>query len=95
MNSEPSGGRRGNFAKKKQTDISFDDDDVLGTMGLEDGPSKTAAKAASSDEAKSGKSVMDSLLGKSSVAHHLERPGTGEKRKEFVLDKKYTKPQGD
>ena len=68
-----------------------DDDDILGMM---DSPPASKPKEAkpSSGGGGGGSSFLDSLMGRdSSVAKHLEKPGTGDSQREFVLDRKYTK----
>lgn len=40
------------------------------------------------------RSKLDELLGRGTAAKLLTRPGTGERR-EFKLDKKYQKPEGE
>lgn len=70
--------------RSRGDEISFDDDDVLGGMGL-DSPRGGATKkrvAVDADAPREGgaKSILDDLLGKDSVSRHLERPGTGERR---------------
>lgn len=40
------------------------------------------------------RSKLDELLGRGTAAKLLPRPGTGERR-EFKLDKKYQKPEGE
>ncbi|XP_053392988.1 fas-binding factor 1 homolog [Mercenaria mercenaria] len=81
--------------KKKTEEALFsDDDDFLGGLGIEEkgAAPKPKAKLPDDDEDnRPAKSAMDKLLGKSSVAKHLE---TAKERKEFVLDAKYTQPQG-
>ncbi len=91
MIAAPAGGRRGGGGRRKADDITFDDDDVLGGMGLESPrPSKVIDK--DEQERQASKSFLNNLMGKdSSVSKHLERPGTGDSKKEFVLDKKYSK----
>ena len=81
--------------RKRDDDISFDDDDILGGMGL-DSPRRKPKSAVDEVHRTGGaKSIMGDLLGsKGSVKQHLERPHTGEKR-EFVLDKRYTKSAGE
>ena len=89
-------GRRGSAAGRRgrTDDIDFGDDDVLGTMGFDEEPKpKSTTTKSKSEDVGGGKSIMDSLLGKSSIAQHLERPGTGENRKEFTLNKRYTTPE--
>ena len=93
--------------RRPADDITFDDDDVLGGMGL-DSPRETKSaegrgsgsagrgRGQGEDEApRSGgaKSILDDLLGGSSVKTQLEKPGTGSERREFVLDKKYIKSE--
>jgi hypothetical protein len=78
--------------KKRTEDISFDDDDVLGGMGL-DSPRETPVKPKvqkskpddSSGRSGGAKSILNDLLGAPSK---LER-SVSDKR-EFVLDNKYS-----
>ncbi|CAH1794251.1 unnamed protein product [Owenia fusiformis] len=77
--------------KKKEADILFDDDDVLGGMGF-DSPRQQRARVEISEERPArAKSALDTLLGKSSddANESLSQPSTEKKR--FVLDKKYAK----
>jgi hypothetical protein len=72
----------------------LNDSSVLG-LGFDDEVPKARKVDTEQDENKPAKSIMDSLLGKSSdVNKHLERPGSSEGKKEFVLDKKYMKKEG-
>lgn len=71
-----------------------DDDDFLGGLGIEEkgvAPKPKAKVPDDDEENRPAKSAMDKLLGKSSVAKHLE---PAKERREFVLDAKYTQPQG-
>lgn len=70
-----------------------DDDDFLGGLGIEEKGSAPKPKAVDlEEESRPAKSVMDKLLGKdSAVSKHLEQT---KERKEFVLDSKYSKPEG-
>jgi hypothetical protein len=83
------------LTKKKSEDALFsDDDDFLGGLGIEEKGAAPKPKAKLPDDDEDGrpaKSAMDKLLGKSSVAKHLEPT---KERREFVLDAKYTQPQG-
>lgn len=81
------------MAKKKSEEALFsDDDDFLGGLGIEEKGSTPKPKEVDEEENRPAKSVMDKLLGKdSAVSKHLE---TAKERKEFVLDSKYTQPQG-
>lgn len=81
--------------KKKSEEALFsDDDDFLGGLGIEEKgvvPKPKATKLPDDDEEnRPAKSAMDKLLGKSSLAKHLE---PSKERKEFVLDAKYTQQQ--
>ncbi|XP_064638032.1 fas-binding factor 1-like isoform X2 [Lineus longissimus] len=64
-------------------------------LGFDDEAPKSRKKTPEEEENKPAKSIMDSLLGKSTdVSKHLERPGSGAvTKKEFVLDKKYTQKE--
>ena len=77
----------------------FDDDDVLGGMGLDSPRRKSpmsstaparghSAPAASDDAPRPGgaRSIMDDLLGTTDVSKMMERPSTGDNA--FSLDKK-------
>ncbi|OWF53323.1 fas-binding factor 1-like [Mizuhopecten yessoensis] len=75
--------------------FSDDDDDLLGNLGIDDKPSTPAAKARSlpdEDDDQPAKAIFDKLLGKDTVSKHLD---TNKERREFVLDKKYTKNAED
>ena len=72
-----------------------DDDDVLDMFDSPSAKPTTRSQVTSPDK---GRSIMDDLLGTSAVAKHLETPGSagsgGAAKREFVLDKKYTKQEG-
>ena len=63
-------------------------------MGLDSPRSSVKKKPTSSSEDHregGAKSILDDLLGGSSVSKHLERPGTGERR-ELPFEKKLSGP---
>ncbi|XP_060076077.1 fas-binding factor 1 homolog [Ylistrum balloti] len=75
--------------------FSDDDDDLLGDLGIDDKPTKPVDKARSvhsEEDGQPAKAIFDKLLGKDTVSKHLD---TNKERREFVLDKKYTKNAED
>ena len=91
----PASAPRSRRETKKKDELVFDDDDVLGGMGLDDSPRakpKAAAKKEEDPEVEGSKNFLSSLMGKSPANKHLERPASGDKR-EFVLDTKYKKSE--
>ncbi|XP_033108006.1 fas-binding factor 1-like [Anneissia japonica] len=78
---------------KPHVDIDFDDDsDVLDTLGFDSTPRETAKNDPEAKEKAAAKSKVSALFGASSAKKLLEKPPASQK-KEFVLDKKYTKKE--
>ena len=74
----------------------FDDDDVLGGMGLDSpgrGAMTSTPKEADDTAPRKGgaRSIMSDLLGTDGAAKHREPPAAKSEPKEFVLDKRYVK----
>ncbi|XP_002731197.1 fas-binding factor 1 homolog [Saccoglossus kowalevskii] len=83
--------------KKRKDDIDLGDDiNVLDALGFDDSPRPGKKVGKDDDEILKAKSKVNELFGSrpSSASKSLERPPTGERR-QFVLDKKYTKPKPD
>ncbi|XP_077979933.1 fas-binding factor 1 homolog [Glandiceps talaboti] len=81
--------------QRKRDDIDLGDDlDVLDTLGLDDSPRDKKSNKGTDDEIQRAKSKVNDLFGRGSTPKRLDRPPTGERR-EFVLDKKYTKNKPD
>ncbi|NXK51943.1 FBF1 factor, partial [Chauna torquata] len=79
---------------RRREELTFEDDgdDLMDALGFSDGPKgdQKQGKKAEEEEVRPARSKLDELLGRSSIAKILERPGMGE-CKEFKLDKKYQK----
>ncbi|XP_070581132.1 fas-binding factor 1 homolog isoform X2 [Ptychodera flava] len=77
--------------KKKREEVEIGDDlNVLDTLGFDDSPRDKKSSKSEDPEIQKAKSKVNELFGRGNTAKLLERPPTGERR-EFVLDKKYTK----
>ncbi|XP_033736797.1 fas-binding factor 1-like [Pecten maximus] len=73
--------------------FSDDDDDLLGGLGIDDKPATPVARSLPEEEdGQPAKAIFDKLLSKDTVSKHLD---TNKERREFVLDKKYTKNTDD
>ncbi|XP_071954610.1 uncharacterized protein [Antedon mediterranea] len=81
---------------KPQVDIDFDDDgDVLDTLGFDSTPREKVSRTDDSDnkEKAAARSKVNDLFGASSAKKLLEKPPASSLKKEFILDKKYTKKE--
>ncbi|XP_069124222.1 fas-binding factor 1 homolog isoform X2 [Argopecten irradians] len=73
--------------------FSDDDDDLLGGLGIDDKPAAPVVRALpEEDDGQPAKAILDKLLNKDTLSKHLD---TNKERREFVLDKKYTKSAED
>uniref|UniRef100_A0A452FSK2 Fas binding factor 1 n=1 Tax=Capra hircus TaxID=9925 RepID=A0A452FSK2_CAPHI len=85
----------GDTPVRKKEELLFDDgDDIMATLGFGDSPKAERRQAGDQEGPLPARSKLDELLGRGPAAKLLARSGTGEHR-EFKLDKKYQRPQGE
>ncbi|XP_052053376.1 fas-binding factor 1 isoform X2 [Apodemus sylvaticus] len=84
----------GDTPVRKKEPLFDDGDDIMTTLGFEDSPKAGNKKTGDQEGPLPARSKLDELLGRGTAAKFLTRPGTGERR-EFKMDKKYQKPEGE
>uniref|UniRef100_A0A8D2DSW2 Fas binding factor 1 n=1 Tax=Sciurus vulgaris TaxID=55149 RepID=A0A8D2DSW2_SCIVU len=79
----------------RKKELLFDDgDDIMATLGFGDSPKAERRQTGDQEGPRPARSKLDELLGRSTATKLLAHPGTGQQR-EFKLDKKYQRPQGE
>uniref|UniRef100_A0A452QHZ0 Fas binding factor 1 n=1 Tax=Ursus americanus TaxID=9643 RepID=A0A452QHZ0_URSAM len=85
----------GDTPVRKKEEVLFDEeDDIVATLGFADSPTAERRQTGDQEGPRPARSRLDELLGRGTATKLLARPGTGEHR-EFKLDKKYQRPQGE